>query len=311
MNRKNKVFPSSVIVLFLAIAMYLAGCASAEINSGKIAFQEKNYEKAAVELKKGLAKDSSDAEAWYMLGVSLIETKNYQEGGRALKKSLSLSNAHGDNIFNYYVTTFNAGVNRFNGAISQYKTDSAGGMNSFRDAADIFVATTTIFPDSIGSMQMLADTYTILGKKQEALIIYENILEKSKSPQDAKMIARILRESGSRQYDAADYDGAIETFTQVINLKYLPTDDENLLTSRLLKAYSDYKIAEKIAIESGVNAEATEHLNNAVAEAEILVTMTQEKNTLADAYQLLVNAYDALGNDAKKAEAETKLQQYQ
>ena len=303
----NKIIQSSLIIALLSATIYMFGCASAETNTGKIAFQKKEYEKAAEELKKGLAKNSSDAEGWYMLGVSLIETGSFKEGAEALKKSLSISNAYGADIQNYYVEKFNTGINKFNAAIETYKSDKDAGMKGFQDASNYFIATTTIFPDSVGSKQMLADTYVILGKTDEALTIYQSILEKTKSPQDAKQIAKILTDAGKRDYDAANYDKAIETFTKVTSLHYLPTDDQNLHLARLFKAFSYYKIAEAIAAESGVTDEARENLNNSVSEAELLVSQTTDKGILTDTYGLMVSAYDALGMQDKKADAQAKL----
>lgn len=303
----NKIIQSSLIIALLSATIYMFGCASAETNTGKIAFQKKEYEKAAEELKKGLAKNSTDAEGWYMLGVSLIETGSYKEGAEALRKSLSISNAYGTDIQNFYIEKFNTGINKFNAAIETYKTDKDAGMKGFTDASNYFIATTTIFPDSVGSQQMLADTYVILGKTDEALTIYQNILDKTKSPQDAKQMAKIITDAGKRDYDAGNYDKAIETFTKVTSLQYLPADDQNLHLARLFKAFSYYKIAEAIAAESGVNEEAKENLNNSVAEAELLVSQTTDKGILTDTYGLMVSAYDALGMMDKKDEAQAKL----
>lgn len=307
MNAINKFIQSALLLSFFAAAVYLMGCASAEVNTGKIAFREGNYEKAVVELKKGITPTSTDAEGWYMLGYSLIETGKYQEGAEALRKSLSLSSSFGPDIQNLYIKKFNDGIGKFNAGVKQYNTDSIGAMKTFTDASNLFLATSTIFPDSVGSQQMLADSYTILGRSDEALAIYTKILDKTKSPQDAKQIAKILTDAGTRQYTAGNYTEAISIFSKVGALNYLPQDDQNLHLAKLYKGFSDYKLAESISATSGVNEEAKMHLNNAVTEIQGLVNITTDKNILTDAYQLLVSSYDALGMDAERDAAQQKL----
>ncbi len=308
MNAINKFVQSALLLSFFAAAIFLMGCASAEVNTGKLAFQKGEYEKAAIELKKGLPPTSTDAEGWYMLGYSLIEIGKYQEGAEALNKSLSISSAFAPDIQNYYIKKFNEGIGKFNAGVNQYSSDSSGAMKTFNDAANLFIATSTIFPDSVGSQQMLADSYTILGKTDEALSIYTRILDKTKSPQDAKQISKILTDAGTRQYTAGNYPEAISIFSKVTALNYLPTDDQNLHLAKLYKGFSDYKIAESISATGGVNDEARSHLNSAVTEIESLVSISTDKIILADAYQLLVSSYDALGMDAERDAAQAKLE---
>lgn len=307
MNRKNRVISSSVLVFLIAIAVYLGGCASAETNAGKIAFQKGDYEKAAEELRKGMATNSTDAEGWYMLGYSLMETGKYQEGAEAFQKSLSINNSFHPNIWDYYVKKYNDGVNRYNSASKMYATDSAGAMNTFNELATLYTALSTVYPDSIGAQQMKADTYLVIGRKDEALAIYETIITKSKSPQDAIQIAKILTNAGITDYNAGDYDQAIVKFDKVITLPYLPKSDTYYLTAKLQKAYANYKMAEELSQTEGLSDRVKTYLNSAVDEADDLTTLTTDNGILKDTYQLLVTSYGALEMDAERDAAQAKL----
>jgi tetratricopeptide (TPR) repeat protein len=305
MNRKNNVIKSTVFIFLLAIVVYLGGCASAETNSGKIAFQNKDYEKAAVELKKGLAINSNDGEGWYMLGVSLIETGKYQEGGEALSKSLSISNSYANNIVNYYISTFNTGINKFNAAAKQYSSDSAGGIKSFGDATNYFIAATYIFPDSIAAKQMLADSYVLIGKTSEALNIYTTILDKSKSEADALQIAKLLYQSGISSMDSKNFETAANIFDKIVGIKYLPHDNQYYEVSVYNAALARMKMAEKM-IEDNGSADVSSYMNSVVSILEPFVETSKNNDLLKSSYDLLIIAYDALGNDSKRDAAQEK-----
>ena len=305
MNRKNNLISSLVIVLLVVIGAYLSGCASAETNAGKIAFQNKDYEKAATELKIGLEKNSNDPEGWYMLGVSLIETKKYKEGGEALNKSLSMSDAYATNIVNYYISTFNDGISKFNAAAKQYSSDSAGGINSFNNASNYFIAATTIFPDSIAAQQMLADTYVIIGKTDDALDIYTHILSKSKSKEDAIQIAKILYQSGISAMDSKNYETAVKLFDKIINIQYLPHDNQYYEVAIYNAALARVKMAEKI-IEADGSADVSSYMNDIVSILEPFIESSTNNDLVKSSLDIIIVAYDALNMDAKRDAAQEK-----
>ena len=77
-----KLFRIFTVLLSLTLAtgfIYFSGCTSAESTTGKLAFSQKDYVKAEVELKKGLLIDKNDAEGWFMLGYSQIENGHYAD----------------------------------------------------------------------------------------------------------------------------------------------------------------------------------------------------------------------------------------
>ena len=57
-------------------------------------FDEKNYEKAEMVMKKGLALNSTDVSAWNNLGQLYIETRNYADAEPVFKKAIALDSTN-------------------------------------------------------------------------------------------------------------------------------------------------------------------------------------------------------------------------
>src|SRR5580765_4034844 len=85
-----------LLAAFVSVTAYYSGCASAESTTGKLAFQQQDYKKAEVELKKGLGIDPKDDEGWYMLGYSQVELGKYDDAQKSFQQSLAISKNYGE-----------------------------------------------------------------------------------------------------------------------------------------------------------------------------------------------------------------------
>ncbi len=304
-----KPFKSFLVlaVLFGAISIYFNACSPAETTTGKLAYQQKDWEKAEKELAKGVALDKGDAEAWYMLGFSQTELGKYTEAGVSFENAKKLSGDYGNLIKNFWIDKFNAGINEFNtGTKALGRKDSVSANKSFTTAIKYFTAATNIIPDSISAYQLMADSYTYMGQSDAALKIYSGILNKSKSKDDAVMIAKLLYKSGITARQTENYEKALGIFSEVVKINYLPKDNSYYESSLFNMGFCNYQIAVKMASDNKSDKEYKPYLSKAVESLESLVSSTKSKDMLKDSYEILYNAYDALGQKDKAEDALAK-----
>jgi tetratricopeptide (TPR) repeat protein len=300
----------SVLSCIILISLYFFGCTSAELTTGKLAYQQKDFEKAERELSKGLLVDKTDEEAWYMLGYSQIEIGKFNEAKNSFKTTLSISNKFGEYVRNYWIDKYNAGINAFNGGLKSLgRKDSVMAMKNFSQALNYFKSTTSIIPDSISSYQMMGDCYTYLGKTDSALITYTGILDKSKSKEDAIMIAKILYQTGMKARESERWDKAIEIFKKATEIPYLPKDNTYYENSLFNVGFAHYQIATKIAADNSGDFKPS--LSESVKVLEPLSTSSKDNALLIITYEILYNAYDALGMTEKAQDALKKKQELQ
>ncbi len=305
MKSFKALIPLFVVIIILSI--YGAGCAPAETTTGKLAYNSKDWVKAEAELSKGLAIDKSDAEAWYMLGYCQVELGKFDEATKSFKSCLSVSSEWGNQIKAFWIDKYNAGIANFNdGTKLLGKKDQEGANKSFLNAITNFKGAASIIPDSISSYQLIADAYNYMGETDKALALYQSILDKSKSKEDAIQIARLLYNVGIKERQAEKYDKAITIFDNVLKIQFLPKDNIYYETSLFNLGYANYQIAVKMATDGKTKAEYSPYLNNTVKFLEELTTSSKTKELLKDSYEILINAYDALGMNDKKDDAQKK-----
>ncbi len=304
--KSYKVF-ISLFVLIIAFSIYIAGCSPAETTTGKLAYNSKDWVKAETELAKGLAIDKNDAEAWFMLGYSQIELQKFSEATKSFKNCLSISQDFSTQIKSFWIDKFNAGISDFNlGTKALGKSDKENANRSFTNAIRNFEAASSIIPDSISSYQLIADAYNYMGETDKALALYQSILDKSKSKEDAIMIAKILYTVGIKERQAERYDKAISIFEKVLTIQFLPKDNIYYETSLFNLGFANYQIAVKMATDGKTKSEYTPYLNSTIKNLEELTSATKTKELLKDSYEILYNAYDALGMKDKAEDALNK-----
>jgi Flp pilus assembly protein TadD, contains TPR repeats len=306
MSKVKNYFYLFALLFAGVITINYSGCASAESTTGKLAYKNADYVKAEKELSKGLMVDKNDAEGWFMLGHSQIELGKFEEAKTSFKKSLEISPNFGNDILNLWVTKYNSGINSFNSGLNSLKnSDSAGAVRNFRNALLGFRASASIIPDSVSSFQMIADSYFYLEENDSALMVYSSILDKTASKEDAIQIARILYETGIKSRQAEKYEEAETIFNKVLTIPFLPKDNEYYEIACYNIAYANYSIATK-KVQEDPDFDYKPYMNKIISVLEPVANSSKNNELLADIYDMLIVAYDALDMDEKKTEAETR-----
>ena len=328
------------LILIGGMSFYLGGCAPAETTTGKLAYQQKDWEKAEKELSKGLAIDKNDAEAWFMLGYSQIELGKFELAEKSFEQLKSISKDFDNKLLIFYVDKFNAGINDMNSGIKSYnQKDTVSSKRLFNDALKSFTAAKTIMPDSITAFQYMADSYNLLGQNDKALIIYENILDKSKSKDDAINIAKILNNMGNDERskafeiterisnlsgendsvknlkdiygkDALRRWGNVETiYKKISEINYLPKDSKYYEAALYNTGLANFQ---KVSVIFSTNSKEDykNYLNESIKYLTLLTNTTKDKASLKNSYELLLTCYETLKNDAKVEEIKAKLKEF-
>lgn len=304
---KSIKFLLVVLSIISAMSLYIGGCAPAETTTGKLAYQQKDWEKAERELSKGVALDKNDAEAWYMLGYSQVELGKFAEAQKSFKTVLSISRDYDNLVKNYWIDKYNAGIGDYNsGTKALGKKDTSSSNAYFQRTIKSMNAAIAILPDSIAAYQLMADSYNYLGQTDKALEIYQSVLNNSKSKEDAIQIARIIYANGIKARQSEDYEKAISIFTRVLPIPFLPKDNVYYETSLFNIGFANYQIAVKKAGEGKSKSEYEQYLKESVKYLEMVVASSKEKPLLKDSYEILYNAYDALGDKTKADDAMNK-----
>ncbi len=322
MRQITKLSYVTIGLIFFICGIYFNGCTTMESTTGKLAYQQKDYEKAVRELSKGLETDKTDDEGWYMLGYSQVEIGKYDDAQKSFKTCLSISDKFAQNIKFYWAEKYNFGINSFNdGTKSLGKKDSVMADKYFHQSINYFKASTAIIPDSIISYQMIGDAYNYLGKTDSALFVYTSILDKSKSKADAIMIANLFYKAGMRARANEQWDQALDMFQKATEVNYLPKENIYYQASLFNLGYANYQIAAKIAADtSHKKSDYKPNLQKCVDILEPLPKIIQgnkttltdtEKSLLTTTYDVLYNAYDGLGMDAKRDEVKKKKEELQ
>ncbi|MBL7129029.1 MAG: tetratricopeptide repeat protein [Ignavibacteria bacterium] len=253
MNNQIKKYSPIIISLFLiSFMVYISGCSSAESTTGKLAFKTGDYEKAERELLKGLKIDNKDDEGWYMLGVSQIELKKYDDGAKSLKTSLSISKSYANDISDYWIIKFNEGAKWFKAGVEAEKNhDSVRIVDNFTKALDYFLAASYVIPDSLQSLKAIGECYLALGQRDKAMEVYTTILEKSKSESVAIKVAAILFDAG---LSAINYSNSLDIEIGKLSSKLA---EENLSEDEKNKIITSMDVLNEKSLNSFKNAAGT------------------------------------------------------
>ena len=333
---KNVFFIINSLIITLTI--YFVGCISSqETATGKLAFQQEQYERAEEQLTKGLETDKDDQEAWYMLGFSRIELGKYEKATMAFEKARG---EFGDKILRYWGLKFNLAINAYNdGVKSKAKGDPFDVYSrSLHTAVNDFHAAACIIPDSIISVQLMGETFALLGISDSAMYAFNNVIDKPKSSVDAESMAKSLYHIGLDYIQDEDYTAAYNINSSILKINGLLKTSKyyevGLLNSGLckyfmgvtvftsktlldslngmLKTETDTKKLEKInkrisnINEISSNGDMKKYFKESLDYLEPLANVSKDKKVLNDTYDILITIYDTLGDTAKRDETSNK-----
>ncbi|MBX7045613.1 MAG: tetratricopeptide repeat protein [Ignavibacteria bacterium] len=299
-----KILSVFLSLTFACGLLYLTGCTSAESTTGKLAFSQKDYQKAETELKKGLLIDKNDAEGWYMLGYSQIENGHFDDAKESFVNAKKLSSEFGDKILSYWIEKYNAGAKNFSDAA---KTNDAAG---YKNALRYFQAAVNIIPDSTKGAEALGRTYFALGEKDKALMIFQDVISRTNSPDAAIRIASMLFDEGNTLLTLKKNDDAASTFLKILGIPSLPKNDQYYEVSSYNYGLAKVKAAEELKAANENNPKIKEYYMDALKVVEPLSqTSISNKDIKPRVWDLLVVLYGNTGQSDKAADAYKKAEE--
>lgn len=284
---------SGVALLIMGIIIW--GCASAELTTGKLAFQQRDYEKAEINLKKGLEIDKNDAEGWYMLAVSQTELRKYDEARKSFEMAMKVSKVYEDERLEYWKLKFNECIKYFNSAVGK---DSATTVNNLLISIDYAFAAIAVIPDSLETYRVAGDAFYYLQNYDKALEFYRIPYEKTKSKDDAINLAKTIYKKGLDLRLNDKFEESVATLKQVMDLQSIPHDNTYYEACILNIGINYYQEALNASKE---NKDFKPYLSEAVKYFEKLLS-TKDEKLLKDLYEYLYSTYQALGEDDKANE---------
>lgn len=300
---------SKLFSIFLSLTLacgflYFTGCTSAESTTGKLAFSQKDYQKAEIELKKGLVIDKNDAEGWYMLGYSQIENGHFADSKESFANARKLSAEYNDRIVQYWIDKYNAGAQSFSDAVK--KNDMAG----YKSALNYFEAAYNIQPDSTKGVEALGRVYFAMGNKDKALSIFEEVIAKTNSKESAIRVAAILFDEGNALLTLKKNEDAAATFQRILSISALPKDDQYYEVSAYNYGLAKVKVAEELKAVNSDDPKIKQYYMDALTVVEPLSqTNISNKDIKPRVWDLLVVLYGNTGQTDKATDAYKKAEE--
>ena len=219
-------------------------CGSAEITSAKLYMQQKQWEKAEQSLLKELDKNDKNEEAWYLLGQTRLEMKNYKGMNEAYGKALTVSDAHKGEITRNRLAIWGQLYNEGVGVYNKGKEDPA----NYNLAIQKFTTAISLQPESAGTYYVAALAYYATKDNESATGALETALEKNPKFADAARFLGQLRSMKANELSRIDsvaaqkeYVAAADAFETVYGED--PTDSDNITS--LIDAYERAGMSEK------------------------------------------------------------------
>ncbi|HEY6190948.1 MAG TPA: tetratricopeptide repeat protein [Bacteroidota bacterium] len=209
-----------------ALALYLTvtgfQCGSSEMTTAKLAYSQKNLDKADSSFMKEVEKNPANGEAWYFLGRVRLEKGNYTGMAEAYKQSLSVSKEFEPKIIEdkKYVwgITLNQGVNFFNRSQTLRKDPAA------KDSADLYLQKSisaykmalVVNPDSVITYQNMAVAQHLSGNYDDEIATLQKALSIRKDPPLAASLINAYIQKAEESKKNGKTAEAAEGFNQAI-----------------------------------------------------------------------------------------------
>lgn len=220
-------------------------CSSAEMTTGRLAIQQRQWQKAEDSFMKELGKNDKNEEAWFLLGQVRLEQRKHLAANEAFSKALTLGSTYKTEIATNRLAMW-AGL--YNEGIAAYNK-GRDNPASYDSAIVKFKTATIIMPDS-------ATTYYVQGLAMFArkdlneaeLSLQTALAKKPTYIEAARLLGQIhLNRAGEKKQAKdeagakAQYEKAAESFEMV--RKADPKDADNIIS--LIEAYEAADQSEK------------------------------------------------------------------
>lgn len=234
-------------LIVLSCTIVLASSAVAQyLTSAKLYLRQREYAQAEASALKAVAKDSTDEEAWYVLGQIRYELRKYPEMIQAFEKAAAIDpKEHATEIHSYrmkvWADSYNAGIKYYNKG-----RDTA---SYFAVAVDSFKTAILAQPDSALTYYVCALALYANGQRDEAIAtLYKGLEKKAAFPDALSLLGRLHMQSARAKLDQQDTTGAQQeyaraaaAFEKLYDLDR--TDVANVMS--LLEVYEKAKMDDK------------------------------------------------------------------
>ena len=163
-------------------------CGSPEFTGAKLQIQQKNYPEAVRLLEAEVAKNPSNAEAWYLLGYIQSEQNNVEGMNRAFSEAQKLSQEHASDIKNIRMYQWGKHLNSGVGFLEKGSPDS---LDYFTKAVSEFKTAAVAWPDTSLTYRYIGYAYANAGNEGEAIAAYTKAWQLGKDLDAYKRVALI------------------------------------------------------------------------------------------------------------------------
>jgi tetratricopeptide (TPR) repeat protein len=195
--QKSKLY-IAVFTLLTIIAFIGSGCGNADMETGKLYFKEKQYDKALEAFQRVVTKDPKSAEGFYRLGMTYGEKEDYSKMNEAFHKSLAIGNEFKSDIDNlkkyYWANMFNRGVGLYQRGVNS--TDKDSSKIFFDKSMKMFEYAAQTEPDSADAYKNLAFVYMGAGENEKAIEPLQKLIELEHSLDGYKYLGEIYYNMG-------------------------------------------------------------------------------------------------------------------
>jgi tetratricopeptide (TPR) repeat protein len=232
---------AAVVVVFSTTGFQ---CGSAELTSAKLYMQQKQWEKAEQSLVKEISKNDKNEEAWFLLGQTRLELKNFDGMNEAYSKALTLSDVHKAEIDRNRLAIWGQLYNEGVGLYNRGKEDPANYDSAIRK----FETAIVLQPDSSGTYYVAALAHYAKNDNDAAAKKLQTALQKNPGFGDAAKFLGQLHYLKATELVKTDSVAARKQYAEAarsFDTAYQadPADTENITS--LIDAYERASMSDK------------------------------------------------------------------
>jgi tetratricopeptide (TPR) repeat protein len=203
-NSKLLVFGMLLIgIMFLGFQ-----CASTELTSAKLYYDQKNWAKAIEMLQADIQKNPKSDEGYYYLGRVYSELDSVDKMIEAFNNSLSISNKFAIQIEEYrgyqWGNNFNRGVNLYQRG--NKTTDEDSSKMYFDMAIEAYKKAIMLEPDSSDTYRSLAFVYLTTGRNEESIEPLNKLIELEQAEEGYQYLGELYYALGANLMNDFKFD---------------------------------------------------------------------------------------------------------
>jgi tetratricopeptide (TPR) repeat protein len=160
--------------LLSSLAFQSFQCSSPEYTGAKMAYQQKDYKKAADGLEKEVAKNPANGEAWYLLADCQLKQNDYQKAAKSILEAQKRATADplktrvADQLFFTWAEVYNKGTNLYNDFTSSNKSGDISDLKTYLELA------LSLKPENAEPWALLGNALEMKGDTAGAIKAYES-----------------------------------------------------------------------------------------------------------------------------------------